>query len=291
MIDFAIFAVTMISVLSVVALSLDLQFGLTGLVNFGQVLPFALGSYGVAIAAMHGLPVWSGVLLGVAAAAVAGTIVLLPVGRLSQDYWALVTLGAAEIFRLLMANIPAIAGGQDGASVARVSDPDVAMGLAVALLLACLLVARRIDRSPLGRLLRVVREDEVLAATLGRSPFRCQLVVTVLAWTMAGVAGALYAHIIGYVAPSSYTIAETFIVWTALILGGTGSLGGAVIGTAFIQLVSVSTRFVAAWSGLSFDLVANLRLALFGLILVLVFLLRRQGLFPERLVVTRAVGP
>ncbi|MDQ0393361.1 branched-chain amino acid ABC transporter permease [Labrys monachus] len=291
MLDFLIFAVTMISIWSVVALSLDLQFGLTGLVNFGQILPFALGAYGPAIAAAHGFSLEEGIVLGLVLAAAGGLVVLVPAGRLSQDYWALVSLGAAELFRLLMVNVAPIAGGQDGTAVPRVSDPVVAMVLAVALLAAMLLLARRIDRSPLGRLLRVLREDELLAATLGRNPFRAQAVITLVSWLMAALAGILYAHIVGYVAPSSFTVGETFIVWTALILGGAGSLVGAVVGTAFVQIISVSTRFVADWSGLPFDLVANLRLGVFGLILVLVFLFRREGLFPERKVTIHAADP
>lgn len=291
MVDFLVFAVTMIAVWSVVALSLNLQFGLTGLVNFGQILPVGLGAFGPAIAAQHGLPIPAGIALGLALAAAAGLVVLAPVRRLTQDYWALVTLGVAEIFRLMMVNLPAVAGGADGTTVARIADPFAAMAIALALLGAAALLCLRIDRSPLGRMLRVIREDEVLAAALGRNPFRFQALVVLVSWAMAGAAGALYAHIVGYVAPSSFTVAETFIVWTALILGGPGSLVGPLVGTAFVQLLGVSTRFVAAWSGLPFDLVANLRLAVFGLALILVFLLRREGLCPERKVVTRAVDP
>ena len=280
--DFLIFAVTMIAVWSIVALSLDLQFGLTGLVNFGQILPFAIGAYGPAIAASHALPAWAGVMLGLAMSVAVGLLVLAPVGRLAQDYWALVSLGSAEIFRLLMANIPSIAGGQDGVAVARIADPVLAMLLALALLAAVGLLALRIDRSPLGRLMRVLREDELLAATLGRNPLRTRAVVIVVSWLMAALAGALYAHLVGYVAPSSFTVGDTFTVLTALMLGGTGSLAGAVVGTGFVEIVSLSTRFFAGWSGLPFEFLANLRLGIFGSLLVMIFLWRREGLIPER---------
>jgi branched-chain amino acid transport system permease protein len=291
MVDFLIYSTTVIAIWSVVALSLNLQFGLTGLVNFGQILPFALGAYGAAFAALHGLPIAAGIVIGLAASVVAAIIVLAPVRRLSQDYWALVTLGAAEFFRLAMINLPGVAGGVDGASVPRIGSPLAAMTLSLALLLGAILLSLRIDRSPLGRMLRIIREDEVLAASLGRRPFRIQLVVTAVSWLMAAAAGALYAHFIGYVAPAAFGVAETFMVWTALIVGGPGSILGAVIGTAFIQFVSVGTRFAAQWSGLPYDLVANLRLAVFGLLLVLAFLFRPQGLLPERKVVTDAVDP
>ena len=291
MIDFAIFAATTVAIWSVVAISLNLQFGVTGLVNFGQILPFGLGAFGVAIAAVHGLPVWGGFLLAIVLTIAAAMLTLLPVQRLAQDYWALITLGAAEIVRLAFMNFPGLAGGVDGATVARIAPSTTALALALGLLLVAILVAARIDRSPLGRFLRVIREDETLAASLGRRPFRYQLLVTIIAWLMAAAAGVLFAHFVGYVSPDSFKIADTFMVWTAVILGGPGSIAGASLGMTFVQLVSVATRFVAQWSGLPFDLVANLRLVVFGLLLVATFLYRRQGLIPERKVVTRAVDP
>lgn len=281
MADFLVYLVTAWAIWSVVGISLNLQFGLAGLVNFGQILPFAVGAFAVAICDRMDLPVWAGIAAGAVAAPLAGVLVLLPVGRLAQDYWALVTLGAGELFRLAMLNFPGIAGGVDGASVRRIGDSVSAMLLALALLAAGILLSLRVSRSPFGRFLRVIREDEVLAATLGRNPFRFQTAVTVLSWALAGLAGVLYAHFIGYVAPSSFTVLETFMVWVALILGGPGSVLGVVAGTAAVQVLAVSTRFVAQWTGLPSDLIANLRLGAFGVVLVLMFLYRPQGLVPE----------
>ncbi len=97
----------------------------------------------------------------------------------------------------------------------------------------------------------------------------------------AGAAGVLYAHVTGYISPSSFMVTETFVIWTAVIIGGPGSNLGVVLGAALVELLSVSTRFVAQWTDLPSDFVANLRLAAFGLALVLVFLYRPQGLIPE----------
>ncbi len=282
MTDFGIFAVTMIAIWSVLGISLHLQFGLTGLVNFGQVLPFAIGAYGAGIAAFNGLPDWAGVVLGAVLGPLLGVLVILPAGRLTQDYWALVTLGAGEIFRLTMLNAPGIAGGVEGASVYRIGSNRVGMGFALALLAATILFAHRVGHSPFGRMLRVLREDEMLAATLGRDPVRFQRAVTMISWCMAALAGTLYAHVVGYISPSAFTVVETFVIWTAVVLGGPTTIAGVMLGTAIVQLTSVSTRFVADWSHLAPELVANLRLGAFGLVLVLVFLFRPEGLIPER---------
>ena len=282
MIDFLIFCITTIAIWSVLGISLHLQFGLTGLVNFGQVLPFAIGAYGTALAVAHGLPEWAGIAAGAILAPLIGVLVILPAGRLTQDYWALVTLGAGEIFRLTMLNAPDIAGGVEGMSVYRIASNEVGMACALALLAAAILIACRIGHSPFGRMLRVLREDEMLAATLGRDPVRFQRAVTIVSWCMAALAGTLYAHVVGYVSPNSFTVVETFVIWTAVVLGGPATISGVILGTALVQFTSVSTRFVAQWSHLGSELVANLRLGAFGLVLVLVFLFRPDGLIPER---------
>jgi branched-chain amino acid transport system permease protein len=279
---FLVHSATMVAIWAVLALSLNLQFGLTGLVNFGQVLPFAVGAYGAAVAAAHGWPAGLGVLAGVVAAPLASVVVIWPARRLPADYWALVTLGAAEIFRLTVLNVKGIAGGVEGVSVVRLGDRTLAMGLAVALLAGAYVLAERVSRAPLGRFLRVIREDELLAATLGRDPFRAQVKVTALAALLAGAAGVLYAHVTGFVHSSSFMVIETFLVWTVVILGGAGRNAGVVLGAAFVEMLSVSTRFLAQAASLPSELVANLRLALVGLLLVGMLLYRPDGLLPER---------
>ncbi len=282
MIDFAIYAFTLIAIWAVMALSLNIQFGMTGLVNFGQILPFAIGAYAVAIGTDLGAPWWLAAVIGLAVAPLIGLVVILPASRASQDYWALITLGAGELFRLTMLNFPGIAGGADGVTVSRLADRNLALVISVALLAVCFAAAHRISNAPLGRTLRVIREDEILAATLGRNPMSFRSTVTAVSWLMAAAAGILYAYVIGYVAPTSFLVTDTFLVWTAVILGGPGRNMGVVIGAAILILLSASTRFLAEWTGLSSDLVANLRLAVFGLVLVLMFLFRPDGLFPER---------
>jgi len=291
MIDFTIYAVTMIAVWAVVAVSLNLQFGLTGLVNFGQILPFAIGAYAAAIMSVHVGSWWLAPLVAVICAPALGILVVWPARRLAQDYWALITLGAAEIFRLIMLNFPSIAGGIDGATVQRIGNPLAAMLAALSLLVLVLAAAQRIASGPFGRMLRVIREDETLAATLGRDVFSFQLRISAVTWMIAALAGVLYAHIVGYVAPTSFMVTDTFIIWTAIILGGSGSNLGAILGTAAIQLTGLATRFAAQWTALPADLLANLRLAAFGLILVLVFLYRPHGLLPERKRVVDAQHP
>ena len=111
MIDFAIYTTTMVSIWAVLAISLNLQFGLTGLVNFGQILPFAVGAYAAGIAAYHDWPVWAGVIMGLVAGPLIGFLVIFPTRHMAQDYWALASLGMAELFRLTMLNFAELPEG------------------------------------------------------------------------------------------------------------------------------------------------------------------------------------
>ncbi len=282
MIDFAIYMTTIVCIWAVLAISLNIQFGLTGLVNFGQILPFAIGAYSAGIASFHGLPIWVGVLAGLIMGPLIGFLVIFPTRRMAQDYWALASLGIAEMFRLTMLNFRGIAGGVEGTIVERLSDPRVAMAVSVLALVVSFIVAERISKAPLGRLLRVIREDETLAATLGRNPFRFQVVAMAVAWAMASAVGVLYAHITGFVDHGSFMVIETFIIWTAVIVGGPGRNLGVVVGAIIIQAMSVSTRFVAQWTDLPSDVVANLRLALVGLLLVVMIMYRPEGFLREK---------
>jgi ABC-type branched-subunit amino acid transport system permease subunit len=216
MIDFIIYSTTMISIWAVLGLSLNLQFGLTGLVNFGQVMPFAVGAYGAAFAATQGLPAWFGVVIGIVLAPLFGVLVILPARRLTQDYWALNTLVAGQRFRLTMENVPVIAGGIEGARcIAR--RPDIVMILALALLGGA---PDRLARQYV-RLLRVLRQVcETLAATLGaiRS---ASVLVTIVSWTMAG-RRASSMPVTGYVSPSLHGDRDLRDL-TAVVLGGPGS--------------------------------------------------------------------
>ncbi|ASP21233.1 branched-chain amino acid ABC transporter permease [Antarctobacter heliothermus] len=282
MIEFLIYMGTIAGIWAVLAISLNLQFGITGLVNFGQVLPFAIGAYGAGIATRHELGIPAGVLISLIAAPVFGALVVWPARRMAQDYWALITLGLAEIFRLLMMNVPALGGGVYGLSVTRMPGWSISFSLTLALLAVAYVISERVIRSPLGRMLNVIREDEILASTLGRDPFRYQRSIVMLSWVLAGLAGNLYAHVTGYVHESSFMVIETFVIWTAMILGGAGRTIGVIAGAFFVQALTTSTRFIAQWTDLPSDVVANLRLALVGLVLVLMIVYRPAGIFAER---------
>jgi ABC-type branched-subunit amino acid transport system ATPase component len=140
----------------------------------------------------------------------------------------------------------------------------------------------RIYRSPFGRIIRIIREDEVMAAALGRDVYTFQVRVLMLGAAVAAVAGVAYAHYFSFVDPEAFTPIETFWIWIMVILGGRGNNLGVIIGAMVIEGITESTRFLSAVVHLTPIFMANLRMLIFGILLIVIVLYRREGIFPER---------
>jgi len=284
MTDFMIHTFIIVGIFALLALSLNLQYGLTGLLNFGQIGFFAAGAFMVAIAHRHGWPVWVGLILAPVAGALMGALMSAPVRRLKQEYWALLTLGVSEIFLAVMDNETWIAGGVVGTrGIPKVVPNEATLLLIIWCLLVIVMAAfERMQRSQFGRVLRAIREDETLAATFGRDVFSYQARVMVIGGFVAGMAGALYAHYISYIDTAPFELTETFFIWTMLIIGGVGNNYGVVFGAVLLQALFVGTRFFPDFLPLSSETFALLRSMIVGGALVAFIVLRPSGVFPER---------
>ncbi|MET3476257.1 branched-chain amino acid ABC transporter permease [Variovorax atrisoli] len=271
-------------------LGLNFQYGFTGLINFGYVGFFALGAYASAICTVRmGWPAWSGFALGM----VVPFLLAWPLGRvalrLRDDYLAIVTLGFSEIVRLAIINEKALTnGGQGIAGVPKLFGSDGAgllgdLWLAAALLAACVLVAgviRAIVKSPYGRLIQAIRDDETALLALGKNPARFKTQVLMLGGGIAGLAGSFYAHYVGYVTPDQFLPIVTFQVWMAMIMGGVGRLRGAVAGAFLLLLVLEGSRAARdLFPGIPEVAMSSVRLAVIGAALILFIRFRPQGLW------------
>jgi branched-chain amino acid transport system permease protein len=252
MTEYLVALATIVGVQVLLTLGLNFHYGLTGLVNFGHVAFYALGAYASALLTLAGVPflpaLAAGVVLAVGASLLLGATTL----RLREDYFAIVSLGFSELLRLLLLNAREITQGALGlpgiprplAGVAAGSYSLAYLGLvAVAVALAAGL-SSILARSPLGRTLRAIRDDDQAAMALGKNVLAFRL--TALGWGagLAAVAGSLWAHYVTYVVPDQFTPEVTFYTWMAMIIGGPGSTAGAVLGTAGLVAVLESTRFV-----------------------------------------------
>jgi branched-chain amino acid transport system permease protein len=275
---------TFAAIYGMIGLGLNLQWGLTGLVNLGQVAFFAVGAYASALLLLAGAPVIAA--LGAAAVlpAALASLVALITPRLREDYLAIVTLGLAEIVRLIFLNEKWIAGGPDGLTgiprplLESASPPDSAWFFMLATLAALLLfylINWRIATFPIGRVLKAIRSDETLATSLGKNVLRFKTQMLALGASMAGIAGAFYASYLTFISPAMFTAQVSLNVLVAVLIGGQGNAIGVLIGTAIVTCILEGTRFlkdfVSVFGGVE---LAALRMIVIGLTLVVIVLVR-----------------
>lgn len=270
------------------ALGLNLQWGHAGLLNFGHIAFFGIGAYAFALGGQFGMPLIAALLLGSFAAATISLVLGFASLRLRTDYLAVVTLAFAEAFRIILSNVPWFGGPNGITGVPRLFgefDAQTFSWLWLALLsFTTLAIAGPmlvLVRSPFGRVLRAIRDDEVAVAGLGRSVFRFETLTLVIGSAIAGLAGGLYASWVGYIVPSQFVPMQTFYVWIGIILGGS-SIGGALLGTFAITALLEGTRFLkdVGVIVLAADQVASVRLLVVGAMLILLVRFKPAGLRP-----------
>ncbi len=257
--------------------------------NFGHVGFFAIGAYASALIAMQGVPL----VLSFGAAAAIAALAAWPLGlvalRLRDDYFAVVTLGFGETVRLAITSEKWLTNGVQGIPGVPRMFAGLGIGLPgalatlAAITLVCVaaaLILRRITRSPFGRVIEAIRDNEEALKALGKDPARFKMQVLALGAALAGVAGAFYGHYITYLSPDQFIPLVTFYVWMAMIMGGVGRVSGAVVGALLLMLFLEGTRFLrdVAPDAISAVDMASVRLGAVGLALILFTLFRPQGL-------------
>jgi branched-chain amino acid transport system permease protein len=292
MLNYLVFILVVAGVYALLAQSLTLSWGLTGLVNLGLVGFFAIGAYVSAMGVKWGgWPVPLGLLAATLAGLVAGFLVTISTLRLRDDYLAIVTLGFAEVVRLVAANEIWLTGGADGiAGVPSIvprawgQNYHLAMlGIVTALALGVHLLLSHLARSPWGRALRAVREDQVVAAVAGKPVVVLKAQAFSMAAAIAALAGAIYGHYTSYVAPEIYQPLITIYVFLAVTAGGVGRPLGALLGAYLLIGFLELTRFMAeVVPGVSPVQAAATREIMVGLALILLLRLKPDGLLPER---------
>ncbi len=237
------------------------------------------------------LPIPLGWAAAALAAAAAGAVVALITARLRGDYLAIVTLGFSEVVRLVASNEIWLTGGTDGISgvpgPGRAALPTLQYNLLYAGLVWAAVAAvgallARLSAAPFGRVLRAIREDEVVAAVAGKRTLLFKVQAFAVGAGVLGLAGGLYAHFNAYVAPDAFQPLVTVYVVLALTAGGTGRMAGAVLGAVLVVALQEGTRFGAdLLPGLAPVQVAALRTGVIGGALILVLHIRPNGLLPE----------
>lgn len=282
---------TMIGIYALLSLSLNFQYGFAGLINFGHVGFFAIGAYASAILSSMGYPIALGFVVGFIMAGLVGLLIALPTQKLSVHYWAIVTIAIAEVIRLVALNEAWLTNGSFGivnipqplkGIIAPQYYPVFYLVLVWLFVLAAYALFSLLVRSPFGRILRLIREEEDLALSLGKDVFSYRVKAMAIGAAVAGVAGSLYAHYITYVSPLDFLPLLTFVVWVMMIVGGRANQLGVLFGTAVIVLFFNSTRYLKDYIPLDTQTIASLRMVVIGALIMLVIVYRPDGLIPER---------
>ena len=301
------------AIYAIAAIGRNVHFGYTGLLNFGQVAFMLVGAYGVAVSvATFGWSLWVGVLVGLGCAVVLALILGIPTLRLRGDYLAIATIAAGEILRYFYRSAYAepLTGGVYG--LRQFADPFFELNpfppgrygigpidfdsrslwvMTVGWILVVLisLLVFLLVRSPWGRVLRAVREDELAARSLGKNVYSFKMQSLVLGGVIGAVGGALLAINVQSVQPDSYNPVTTFYLYAILILGGAGTIFGPIIGSIiFWFIVTFFDAFLrsavgAGWFGDLIDGadVGAIRFVLVGLGLMLLMAFRPAGILGD----------
>lgn len=295
------------SIFAIVCLGLNLQWGYTGLFNIGVAGFFLVGSYAFAILSgpeylMHlggfELPYLAGLLGAMLVAGIVAFVVGIPTLRLREDYLAIVTIGIAITLQLVALNAQGLTGGSQGAAGIPRPLPGLfetvfarnLLMLALVLIIVAIVYAglEAMVRSPWGRVLKAIREDETAASSLGKNAFAYRLQAFVIGSAIMGLGGALHASFIGYISPQDFQPIFTFQVWTMLIVGGSGNNKGAVLGALVMWAVWTLSGTLAQQilpAGLQVKGGAA-QVILIGLVLMATLILRPRGLIGEEAAVS-----
>ncbi|MGN6458932.1 MAG: branched-chain amino acid ABC transporter permease [Achromobacter mucicolens] len=270
------------------ALGLSLHYGFTGLVNFGHVGFFAIGSYTSALLALQGVPIP----LAMVGATLLTALAAWPLGivalRLGSDYLAIVTLGFSESVRMMLQSEEWLTRGMHGLpGIPRMYEgwlPAAQIDLAIMLTLlvvngAVFWLVTRVVKSPFGRVIEAVRDNEVAVRALGKDPARFKTRSLMLGAGLAGLAGAFQAHYLTFLSPEQFVPLITFYIWIAIFVGGANRLLGVALGTVIMVGFLEGSRFVRDFvGGISEVQMASVRIWVIGMALILIVLYRPQGI-------------
>ncbi len=282
----------------ILATSLNLINGFTGQFSIGHAGFMAIGAYSSAYFTVNygeaieksisgasggflsaSLVLIIAIIIGAVIAAIAGLIVGIPSLRLKGDYLAIVTLGFAEIIRIVILNIDAV-GGATGYQV-----PGYADFLWIGFFaIITIVVVHNIVKSDMGRALISIREDELAAEAMGVNTTRYKVISFVISSSFAGIAGVLFAHYNKFLSTNDFQFIKSFEVIIMIVIGGMGSMTGAIIGAVVVTLLPELLRQLpdVAIPGLGIVKFADLRLVIFAVILILTMIFRPQGIFGTR---------
>jgi branched-chain amino acid transport system permease protein len=274
----------LISFYTILAQSLNLSAGFTGLVSLAQAGFYGIGAYTTAILSVQfGLPFWLNLQIAMVLCFVISYIVSLIALRTVDDYFIICTLGIQVVIFSIMNNWMLVTQGPLGIpGIPSISLFGFMLSTKISFLLLSLLLMlvvwyllSNLSKSGFGKSLKAISEDEIYAQSIGKNVQQLKVISFTISAVIATIPGALYAHYITYIDPTSFTVNESIFILSIVIIGGMGNIKGSFYAAVFMVLLPEILRFI----GLPSSVAANLRQIIYGLILVIVMMNGKNGIF------------
>lgn len=284
--DYLLHIFILIGIYIILSVSLDLIAGFAGLLSIAHAAFFGIGAYVAALLALNvHSPFLANIICAILLSGAIGALVGWPGLRIKGDYFVIATFAFQVITFSILNNWVSFTGGPMG--LPGIPQPNIfgwevsehwEFLLVVGVLCAFTLwFSRRIVNSPLGRILKAIREDEVFAEAAGKNIAAYKVLIFAVGAGLASIAGVMYAHYITFIDPTSFTVMESIFIISIVIIGGAGSLWGAVVGAIVLVILPEILRFV----GMPSSIAANMRQIIYGGMLVAFMMWRPQGLMGE----------
>lgn len=271
----------LIGIYLILALSLQLSIGYTGLMNFGHIAFYAIGAYTSALLTLNEVPFIVAILSAGVVSGFCGFFLSVPTNKLKGDYLALSTIAFTFVVYALSLNWTSLTRGPLG--LPGIPKPEIFgfifssnlsfLLLTLAVTLIAYLIIKIVVNSPLGRVLEATRDNELAATVLGKKTFKIKSLSLIISAMFAGVAGSLYAHYITYIDPSSFSMMQITPIISIVIIGGLASLRGTIIATIILVLLPEPLRFI----GFSSTIIGPMRQIIYAAILLFILVYKPRG--------------
>lgn len=273
----------LIGIYIILAISLQLAIGFTGLLNLGHIAFFAIGAYTAALLTLNGVPFLIAFLLAGVLAMLSGFLLSFLTKKLKGDYFALATMAFTFVIYSIALNWTGLTRGPLGLpGIPRPSLFGISFSsnfsfliLTLIIVLISYFIIRKIVNSPFGKVLEAIRDDELATKVLGKNTFKMKSYALAISAFFAGIAGSLYAHYINYIDPSSFTLLQLIPVLIIVIVGGLASLKGTIVATIVLILLPELLRFI----GMPSAILGPMRQIIYALILILILIYKPKGFY------------
>jgi branched-chain amino acid transport system permease protein len=277
----------MVGIYTILAVSLNLLVGYSGIFSLAHAAVYGIGAYASAIAALHlGLGFWGGMILAAVAGGCAAALVAAPSLRVAGDYYVVASFGLQVVIVTVFMNWTSVTNGHAGLpGIPRprvfgweITTPFEYVVLALTLAVLTYAICHRLTSSAFGRVLQAIRDDEIAALATGKNVVLTKIVIATISSALGGLAGSLYAHYITYINPSSFTLHESIFITSLVILGGTERLAGPIVGAFVLLAVPEALKFLA----IPDTIAAPMRQVLYGGLLIVFMFVRPEGILGRR---------